>query len=98
MIQDCIQQSVELMTKKFVKFIKASQSKTKVACQNLVDQSMFPHSHQQIDTYLRRYADKPELARVRKNAFLHSFLNLLRSLSLGFYHGFDQQTYNQYLY
>ena len=63
-IQDCIQQSVELMTKKFVKFIKASQTKTKAACQNLVDQSMFPHSHQQVDTYLRRYADKPELARV----------------------------------
>jgi hypothetical protein len=63
-IQDCIQDSADLLLKKFIRYIKANQSKTKQTIQNIVNQSNFPHSHQQIETYLKRYSDKPELARV----------------------------------
>lgn len=64
-IQECIQASIEAMMKKFTRAVKAGQTRTRQACQQLVDQSMFPHSHLQIETYLRKYADKAELIRVR---------------------------------
>eukprot|EP00981_Chlorochromonas_danica_P006102 scaffold1287_cov253-Ochromonas_danica.AAC.15 len=51
------------MMKKFVKVLKTGQTRTRHACQMIVDESLYPHSHWQIETYLKKYHDKPELIR-----------------------------------
>jgi hypothetical protein len=63
-LKQCIEDSLELFIKKFSKYLKTSATKTRKACEMIIESSEFPHSHLQVETYLKRYADKPELARV----------------------------------
>lgn len=68
-LKQCINDSLELFVKKFSKYLKTSSTKTKKSCQMIIEASDFPHSHLQVETYLRRYSDKPELARVSPWSF-----------------------------
>jgi len=70
-IQDCIRDSEETLFKKFSRVLKTGASRTRAAVQIVACESLFPHTHQQIDTYLKKYGDKPELARVSLTFFLH---------------------------
>ena len=63
-IQQCIADSEDVIAKKFLKVISTGTTKTRLACRSIVAESIFPHSHQQIEAYLKKYGDKPELARV----------------------------------
>ena len=63
-IKQCIAASEELMVAKFIKHIKTGAARTRAAVQIVTADSHFPHAHQQIETYLKKYADKAELARV----------------------------------
>ena len=63
-IQDCIRDSEETLFKKFSRVVKTGASRTRAAVQVVAGQSLFPHTHQQVDAYLKKYGDKPELARV----------------------------------
>ncbi len=62
-LKACIAESEEVLVKKFLRVLKTSASRTKTAVKTVAEESLFPHTHLQIDNYLRRYADKPELAR-----------------------------------
>jgi methyl coenzyme M reductase subunit C-like uncharacterized protein (methanogenesis marker protein 7) len=66
------------MVAKFAKYIKTGAARTRAAVQMLLGDAHFPHSHMQVDTYLKKYGDKAELARV--GAAMHGvaiYLNLL---------------------
>jgi len=63
-IRDCIRDSEETLFKKFSRVLKTGASRTRTAVQVVVGESLFPHTHQQVDAYLKKYGDKPELARV----------------------------------
>lgn len=63
-IEQCIQDSLPLLQKKFFKAIKSSQAKTKRALDMLIEETKFPLTHAQIDVYLKKYADHPDQARV----------------------------------
>lgn len=63
-IQECIKASIDTLMRKFTKAVKTGQSRTKQSLQNLIDMSHYPHSHQQVESYLKKYNDKPELIRV----------------------------------
>jgi hypothetical protein len=63
-IQECIQASIEIFMRKFTRVLKTGQSRTRQSLQLLLDQSNFPHSHLQVETYLKKYSDKAELIRV----------------------------------
>jgi hypothetical protein len=64
-IKQCILDSEDFIYSKFSKVITTGSTRTRAACKSIVTDSIYPHSHQQIDAYLKKYADKPELARVR---------------------------------
>lgn len=63
-IHECIRESLDVLFKKFAKVLKTSATKTKRAVENLVNESHFPVSHAQIETYLKKYNDKHDQARV----------------------------------
>lgn len=63
-IRKCIKDSEELMVTKFIKHIKAGAARTRAAVQIVMTDAHFPHAHMQVETYLRKYGDKAELARV----------------------------------
>mmetsp|Transcript_22516 Transcript_22516/g.30834 ORF Transcript_22516/g.30834 Transcript_22516/m.30834 type:complete len:697 (-) Transcript_22516:1824-3914(-) len=52
-----------MLFKRFSKVITTGSSRTKAAVKAVVSESLFPHTLQQLDAYLKKYADKPELAR-----------------------------------
>lgn len=63
-IKACIADSEEIMVAKFMKYIKTGSARTREAVQMVVTESHFPHAHLQIETYLKKYANKAEMARV----------------------------------
>jgi hypothetical protein len=69
-IRRCIADAEELLMAKFVKYIKTGAARTRAAVQIVTADSYFPHAHMQVETYLKKYADKAELARVSALAAL----------------------------
>lgn len=63
-IKACIAESEEIMVAKFMKYIKTGSARTREAVQMVVSDSHFPHAHLQIETYLKKYGNKAEMARV----------------------------------
>ena len=76
-IRKCIADSEELIVAKFIKFIKAGAARTRAAVQIVTSDAYFPHSHMQVETYLKKYGDKAELARVRTQIRISCFLCFL---------------------
>jgi hypothetical protein len=64
-IQQVIYDRREVLIEKFLRVFKSTQSRTRLACMSIIEESLFPHSTLQVESYVKRYADKPELARVR---------------------------------
>jgi hypothetical protein len=64
-IRQCIADAEEVMVNKFLRVIKTGSARTKAAVQIIMTDAYFPHSHMQVETYLKKYGDKAELARVR---------------------------------
>jgi hypothetical protein len=65
-IKACIKDAEELMVAKFMKYIKAGAARTRAAVEMITSDSHFPHSHMQVETYLKKYGDKAEMARVSR--------------------------------
>jgi hypothetical protein len=63
-IKTCIKDAEELMVAKFMKYIKAGAARTRAAVEMVTSDSHFPHAHMQVETYLKKYGDKAEMARV----------------------------------
>jgi hypothetical protein len=54
------------MVAKFMKYIKAGAARTRAAVEMVISDSHFPHAHMQVETYLKKYGDKAEMARVSR--------------------------------
>jgi hypothetical protein len=77
-IQQVIYDRREVLIEKFLRVFKSTQSRTRLACMSIVEDSLFPHSTLQVEMYVKRYADKPELARVSARlATYYSVINVL---------------------
>ena len=64
-ILQCITDSETFVLNKFMKVVKTGATRTRMAVKSALVESKYPHSFLQLDNYLRKYGDKPELARVR---------------------------------
>ena len=63
-IQQCVADSEEMYVAKFMKYNKTGSARTRQAVQSILETSLFPHAHQQVETYLKKYEGKAELTRV----------------------------------
>ena len=62
-IRQCIRDSEEYITNKFIKAFPSNASRMKAVCTRIV-KSLYPLSRRQLDSYLKKYTDRAELARV----------------------------------
>jgi hypothetical protein len=68
-LRECIRDKEEYIVSRFLAFFPSHEARTRVAVHRVV-QSLYPHGHQQIESFIQKYLQSPELARVR---FFHTF-------------------------